>query len=377
MEYIYIQTILIYSILTILMVLLARQSVKTGKNIYIYIALLAYSVLFGLRYGVGRDFFSYHYYFEDLFKGIYTPQIDVWEIGFVSITKFISYFNLSPPYYFGIIAFFQLSLFVSAVKDKRYILPSLFLVFMIGAYWLSFANLLRHILAIGFWTVSLKYAFNRKLIWHYLFVFLAISMHKSSWILIVFYPFIHFVGVDWFKKTSLCLCILGISLICMHVGVIQNIVSRLDILISYLGYDYYLENYEMENEVSIGLGFLITLILNTLTILYGEKVKAFYKDNFVSGVYSFFIIGVFFKYTFISSMLFARINCFFSNMSVFVYAFVLYYLYKCNKVNSYYYLTLLLLTFMATIYKAEVNTSLYIFNWQEEFFYLKRQVFGL
>ena len=57
--YIIIQTIVVYLIITVVLYISSRLTTQTRKIRYITFGLIIYSIIFGLRYGVGYDCNTY------------------------------------------------------------------------------------------------------------------------------------------------------------------------------------------------------------------------------------------------------------------------------------------------------------------------------
>lgn len=342
---------------------------------YMVYAIGVYSLIFGIRYGVGVDFFNYLHNYNAYTTT--TNQLSVsqsFEIGFGLLTQFFaSVINSHYTLYFGTIAFIQLFFTFLAFKDNHKIYPYIIFTFMIGASWLTYSNGLRHILALSLWIWAVKFMAEKKVWKYYATVALAFTFHTSAILLVVFYPIFHWKN-EWFRSVRLELAILVFSLILMKIDIIQNLMQYFDTLFQMTKYDDYTQKdfaLQMHSEAKIGLGFLITLILITLLIIYSKKTKEYTKSKYYNIAYDLFIIGVSLKYILINSMIFTRINYYFINFLFIIAAFTMRYAHKNNKPLFYAIICLIAFTFVAVLLNGYDNTALYVFFWQKDLYYLK------
>lgn len=353
-----IQTLLVYGILFTCMFLLCRQASIKHKSNYVIAALIIYSIIFGLRYGVGADYFGYlEYYISDYNENI--------EPGFNFLVNFLNLLGAHYTFYFGIIAFIQLYLIFKAVKNYYDIYACLIFIFITNNYWLTFSNGLRQILAFAILAYSIKFLLNHKY-WQYILCgIIAMSIHKSAIIPLVIYPILT-LKIFYFKNIALQILGIIIALFLMNIGVISNILGHVDQIVISLGYGNYIDGqYDFTKETNLGVGFYITLILNIIIVLYSNKMKEMFNNTWIPYAYNLFYIGILLKYIFISSQLFSRINYYFSYFGLFIGAFTLLYLYNKKKNVSYIFIVLSLLTLIAGLYRMDTNTSMFFFFWQE------------
>lgn len=374
MFFAYLQSVVVYSFLALIMILLSKKYVIKGEFKYIIFAIGIYAFVFGIRYGVGTDFFGYVNSYEELAKKGYIYNEEI-EGGFVWLMRILAPLH-SSALFLGVVAFLQMLPVVFALKNDKYVFPALFFVFMFDGVWLGHANLLRQVISIGLWTLAIKYAVEKKILIHYLLVFAAILFHRSAIILLPFYPIFLF-KTDWFKNIKIDLLLLVGSLVAMNIISIQDFFTRIDQAIGLLGYERYTDyNATLLNdeEATLGIGFFITLITNIFIIVNSNKIKEYFKNDFLNGIYSLFFIGTLFKYVFTGSQMLQRVNMYFYSFYFIVMAYALYYFLKTKKNLQLIFLVgLILLTFVAILYKGESNSSLFVFNWQDDLFYLHKE----
>lgn len=368
------QTFAVYITLSVVMLYLSYVGRAKQQWKYMVYAILVYSVVFGIRYGVGVDYFSYLHNYN-----AYTTTSGHWgvsqnfEPGFGLLTGFLASINAHYTVYFGIIAFLQLFFTFLALKGEYRLYPYLVFSFMIGTYWLSYSNCLRHILAMGLWIWAIKFIPEKKIWQYYLAIAVSCTMHTSAMVLIVFYP-IFLWKQEWFRNRYVQLSLLAGAVVLMTMNPVQNLIKHMDALIALAGYEVYLDNdhtSQLNGEATLGLGFLVSLTINILLIVFSNKTKDYFKSKYLNMAYDLFIIGIVLKYIFINSMLFLRASYYFIYMIIIVVAFTMYYARQRNKALLYTLAILFGILFFGTLCNSPDNTASYIFFWQKDMFYLK------
>ena len=334
------------------------------------VGLIIYSIIMGLRYGVGTDFFSY----QNMYDGtLYDFEVEK-EPGFIAIIKFATTFGLGNPFCLFIYAFIQLFLIFKAFTEYKQVFPFLVITFMLSEEWLMYANVIRHMIAFAIFVYALKFIVNRSVVKYILAIAIACLFHKSAAVLIVIYP-IYLIRPSFFNKRAIQFVLLGGALVMMNLNFIQEFIAYFDKLIVLLGYgDKYLMDDRMDMEVSIGLGFLVELCIALTIILFSPKVKQYYNSPLINISYDLFFIGLLIKYSFIGSMLIQRMNLFFLGYTFIVAAFTMAYLFKTKKLMRYAFLLLYLLFFTGVMMSMKDNTALYVFNFQEQFYHYKYDI---
>ena len=367
------QSILVYSLLTIIMVSLGAKTKKTESFKYAIIAVAIYSLIFGLRYGVGMDFFSYKRYFYSIKYQTYADN--QFEPGLIFMMKLVDQMNLSSSFFFGLVAFLQLIIVVYALRENRNIYPYLLFAFMVDCVWLSFGNGLRQEIAFCIFVFSISFIKSGKLVCYLICIGIAYLFHKSSLIL---FPIYFLLRMDFrAPKIYMQIGLLVIALILSNLNFMRGLLMHIDGAISFVGYDNYNYNGNDEGMLkkgTVGLGFVINLMIDMIIILHSNRMKSFFQSKQLNAMYTLYFIGVLLKYALLWSLLFQRVNYYFYGFQFIISAFLLYYLHKTNKA-TYIILTILLaLVLVGTLSKMETNTSQFIFNWQTDLFHLKNYI---
>ena len=365
------QSFLVYGGLALAMYMLATFYSKKGKYVYVIMALLLYALVFGFRYGVGRDYFHYLSDFEDFIDyGHQTGWVE-WEVGFSLLVKALAKLH-SVNILFGFTAFVPLFLLTYNFKKWPQIYPLLFLVFIISCSWLSQANVIRQYMSIGLWALSIKYAIDRKIYLHYFLLIIAATIHNASLLLFVFYPLMAWKN-EWFSNIKLQISALLALNLFVRVPFVMMLIGYLDNVIAYLGYMHYTElgnnSILFSSETSIGFGYLISLFSSVILISQSNKVKQYFDDMYINMLYNLYYIGLILHVLFAQSNIFGRVTYFFGCFTFIIYAFTIYYLKSVGKKTMYYLLILLMFVmFIGIITKGDQNTAYFVFDGQTEFY---------
>mgnify|MGYP003548342219 CR=1 FL=1 len=108
------QTVLIYLILILVLYLASRLAEQRNNFIYIVGAVFFYAIIFGLRSGVGVDFWGYKEWFDYSAAGF--GAYKNMEPGFNLLINLCVKFGLPFSFFLGFIAFCQLLLIYLAIK---------------------------------------------------------------------------------------------------------------------------------------------------------------------------------------------------------------------------------------------------------------------
>ena len=352
------------------MFLLCKSAIKDKNYGYVVSAVLIYAFVFGCRYGVGTDFFSYDFIYNRALNGY--ADIPNWEFGFVFIINTLVKFGLHSAFFFCVIAYLQLMLIFSSVKRDRYIYTYLVFTFMIGCTWLSFSNGLRQILAFCFFAFALTCVDRKEWKKHYLLLLLAISVHTSAYFLLIFYPILHYKE-EWFTNPKIQFAILILAYLVGETGLIAQYVYLFDELLSidaladsygvYSGYEE-----KLYSEVSKGLGYYIILSTDIILVLNSNKIKKIAGSVFPIVIYNFYFIGTILMHAFIDSHMIQRFNYYFYGFQFIFASYALYSFYQAKSFKQFYILiSMYLLTFIANMSNMEGNTALFRFFWENDY----------
>lgn len=369
------QTILVYLCLTFMMIVISNLAVHSHKKWMIIIPVLLFSIIFGMRYGVGIDYYAY----LDIFKYGNNSYYGDFEPAFMFIISLSHYFNIGSFGYFFILAFIQiLFLYLSFIKH-RFVLPFLPVVLIFtGIAMTGFMNSIRQTIAFCIFVFSIHYISNKKLISYCALIVLSSLFHRSALILFPLY-FLWYNKDQWFSNINKQVVLVLISFITANIISLQQIVEYFDLLIEWLGYSRYLDNHgdKMYNESSIGLGYIMILFIYLLIITNSKKMKLMFADKTFNIMYDLFIIGVLCEFLFHSSQMMMRITYYFNGFKIILMTYALFYFYKQRFSNGICFARfvvvslIFILFFIRIILFSETNTVQYVFSFQKEWHSIK------
>lgn len=374
------QSIIVYCSLGIIFVLLCRYYSRFphGKHNYLLWALVIYSVIFGLRYGVGADHLTYkeiyEYYlqFNKLLK-------DDFEIGYVLYMQVLANIGLHYSIFFGLFAFLQVFILFKGFRKEYKVIPYVAYTFMAACIWLQYANGMRQSLSFCILVYAIPFILEKKWLAYYSCICVAILMHISAVMLIFFYP-VFVYREEWIKNIPLQLILVVISFILMTVNVIMSLIDYLDVYIAMTPYASYfdLSSERMVNKLSaethLGIGFIVATAIVLIQILYSNKAKKYFKNSMFTLIYNLFFIGVLWKNIFITSQIFARINYYLFGFSYIVGGYTLFYLWKNSKKMFGLLAFLYFLIFVGYMYRVDDSFVKYYFIWQESEFRMPNNI---
>ena len=361
------QSIFIYLFLFAIMSILACEARRTNTWFPIIIAVLIYSVVFGMRYKVGVDYMGYLNDYKYVAYSIENINDTYYEPGFRFIMVTLSNLKAHFSWFFGVVAFIQLYLVFASVKSFSRIYPFLLITFMFSCVWLTYANGLRQQLAFCIFAFALSYIVKKQWLYYYIAIAISISMHNSAGLLLLIYPLLQYKK-EWFVNVKLQLILLLIAFIIGNLSFLQNYLGLLESYVSVFGYErYFLDTHEeaiykpLERK---GIGYYVILLLNILLVWNSANFKKYFNCKYLYYIYNLYFIGLLTRFAFITTLIIQRINYYFYGFVYIVGAFALLYAKDTNKRLYWFFLMLYLLIFIATLYRCESNTSLFRFYWQ-------------
>lgn len=369
--YIIIQSFVVY--MTIMAVLYngGKKSAYTGRFQYVVFAILFYAIIFGFRFGVGTDTNSYIADYNNAQRGI---QNDRYEVGYLWLENLFASIGMPSAVFLGVLAFIQLVLVYFALRKDKYVYPYLALTFMLGCIWLTYANGIRQEIAFTIYFVALGFLDKKHFYLYFALVFIASLFHNSAIILFATFPLLLF-NKDFFPSKKIQYILFIAAIILGNLNIVTELMDKLEVVATYLGYDYYFEGQYSEKflkESGVnGIGYYVNLLLPTLTIYYSSLLKK--EIPKITKLYNIYFIGVMLKYAFINSPLIQRVNYYFYGFEFIIMAFLLYVLHRYNRQAFRVVVATLSLVFVGTLYRMFDNDSAFFFVGQED---LYRQLTG-
>ncbi len=348
-----IQTIFVYTFLAFFMFYFTKKADMcsgTIANVFFCTPVLLYTIVFGVRYGVGIDYLSYLETYENW--GVGSAEEERMELGFALINQICSVFSFSPVVLFSIFAFLQIIFIYCVLKDKKEVLAySVLMLIVLGTGLWNFQNGIRQAIAFSVFFFSLTFIVNKKLILYAVTIIFATFFHKSAIVLLPIY-FLFNRGQLFFKSVYFQFIMLFVSALLSVFGIGQMVFGKFESIIVLLGYEQYLGSSLFETFSSGWTLYTFVLLLVYFIFAYQyPKVRDFYQnDRLFEIVYDLFFIGTCLNYIFLGNMMFGRILSYFTNFGFIIFGYYLnYYVhsYKRSYFNlfSYLYIIVYLILF--------------------------------
>lgn len=374
----YIQSIIVYTLLALLMCYGAyrSQGYSRSAKLWGWVPIILFTLVFGLRYGVGVDYNNYlEIYEETEYYETFSQILDNerYEPGF-SLLLYICHYCNAPVYIlFSAMAFLEIFLLYKAFKEEGDILIYIYATLIFTTIGISsFMNILRHIVAFCFFIYSIQYIRDNKLIRYWICCLLALVFHKSAIILFPLY-FVWIKRKGFFKQP---LTELIVVLVCFALSVVphwQEVMHMFDNLIILMGYENYIDIADqMIVNSKMGITRLFTLAATIVIILNSNRIKDYFQSDLLNILYDMYIIGISLGYIFMGSMLLERIIVYFTHTQFIIIAYALCYFYKTRKqsisqLTKYAFVVLFIfVVYSAYIFNSLHNTGAYVFYFQTE-----------
>lgn len=381
------ESVFVYGLLTLVMVVCGRIAASRdpvyvgGTGLYakndrflqpeIVAIIVAFTFVFGCRYGVGVDFFHYLNAYVDATDGRF-------EFFFLTISSALRKLGFGYPVYFSVWAFLQIALFYYAFRHQRFLFPLLAFFLIIGYGYMSWMNIIRQEIASGIFLVSLKYLDERKFWKYMLCVVLACGFHKAAVILVIFYP-IFLWRKDLFVKLSWQLLIYVVALIIsfrFSTWFVELLEKPFRLFADWFGYKNYLYRFLQVDslnsrdrfQANTGYGFYIGVFRTLPIILLSRQLKEYYNSSLFNIIYSLWFIRIISALLVGGSIILNRPFAFFTNYRMIMYAYFVFYCMKSKRpmlqLFGGAYMLLFVLLFLHIISNGELNTAQFVFFWQ-------------
>lgn len=331
--------------------------------LYMLIPNLLFAFIFGCRYGVGTD---YPDYLNDYLAG----RVRMVEPFFMYLEGFFRNNGFHYAWFFGACAFIQISFYTAAFKDRK-VYPWLILVLVLGGRWLSWCNGIRQCIAGCIFVYSIHFIEEKKPLYYYICIIIAMMFHRSAMILL---PFYFIDKIDFFKRKWMPWAIFFLSFVASF-GVLNGFMERnWGVVSNFLGYDVYSDqaitariNYQ-EGQSS-GLGRILSIFISIIIIILAQNEKYENDSKWFVILSNLFLIGLFGNIAFNSNVVLSRPFGFFEEFRGVMVAYLLFYFIKSKTNNLYRFLSIILLItqilwFIAIIYRGNVNTAEFHFFWE-------------
>lgn len=373
-----VQSIFIYTLLAILMFAFARKANGTS-NVYNYIPILLFTLVFGFRYSVGVDWENYREIYEVELTGMsFAEMLETrYEIGFIVIVYLCHLLQLPTYMLFVCISALQIVLLYKAFKDENEILPYVYLTLIFSGIAIqSFCNVMRQDIAFCIFLCAIKYAKERRIIPYILLCALAFCFHKSAIILLPIY-FIWIRRESIFNRPIVQLIIFFCCIMAFFINPIQTLLGYVDKLIILVGYEDYIDHaMDMTTSSIFGPLRMALILAHIAVICLSNNIKRFYNNNLFNRFYDLYFIGVCCYFFFLGNMMFGRITLYFTNFTFIMFGYALYYFVKSpktypNVIGLLCIALSLFASYASLIFNCTRSTDAYVSYFQEDLHQIK------
>lgn len=329
----------------------------------VWLSILVFAIVAGLRYNVGVDHLMYLQFYEDMAKQGWITR-ETLEPGFLFIIKIFTELNLHFFFFFAFLAAIQLFFVYYAFRYKKYLLPYIGLFIMLGPFFLNWMNGIRQCIVMCFFIFAIEFIQQRKLLLYIISIILASLIHKSAYLLIPIY-FLLWKPFKWGQNRTITLIILALAIAIGSTPTWLSLINKLESFLAFIGYDYYSENIqriteEAHRSVSWGPSRLGNLFITLFILWYYPNTKKYYVyDKQLPYYFILFFIGACLYNLFVNtSHIFLRPIEYLTIFKLPLTAYLLIYLQKSNQKLSFYLLAMIAFTYIYfEIYKASLITN--------------------
>lgn len=346
------------------------------KNPFILGIISVFVFFSAVRYDVGVDYPAYFSNYESYSIATNHEDSRQTEEGWAYFAWLLSKNGIHFTIYFGLIALFQIIFIIKSLRNKAQILPWAIYTFFTAGAFITTQNILRQCLVICVLVYIVLQKRNINFIWYILYVYLSILIHKSAILLLLIYPLIK-INKGYINKTWIYIAII---LIASVIGIKYNILEMLGsatVFVSVIEggeYAYYLneDNFNLGMGASIGLGFLLRVIVDVLIVANRKYVLSINNSDWIKIIFRLYFIGTSLAYLVPTSMVLNRPLLYLTFFTFVVYAVFVYYIlnskslkYGFHKVSMYFVIVGLLFMFInSALIKPEGNMYEFHFFWE-------------
>lgn len=330
---------------------------KGGSLNFIQVlALFLLTFVVAIRHDVGTDWNTYNELFTS-YKRVQGGALDTlgMEPGYYFVNQIVVWIGGGSGLVFGILAFLAWYFIFKSVP--YHLLPILVFFLFVDEYFFISLNLVRQFTALGIFVFAVKFIVRRRILEYFLALLIASTFHLSILVLIPLY----FLPYDRLYNRNVWL---GLYLISLSLANVQSLIElfvmgfvRIADLIPVLGiYTRYILNAKFENfRLEIGLGYLFRVLIS-IAILYASKFVVKMEPK-TKVYYTLFFIGLLVYNLFYMAPLIVRINHYFIIFRSFVLTFTVWYLWKSNSRKWWFWLSGLIIMYLALFLFAISNGS--------------------
>ena len=368
-------SIFTYISFSLLLCFLSFQDVRmTNKHTVVYnnkftvfswLYILLFTIVSAFRFKLGADCEEYVRFFT---KAHFAQFEEKGEYLFSYINIFLYNIGIGRVGFLGFWAFVEILFFYAALRTRKFLLPFVSLVLILGPHYYGWMNGIRQMVVICIFVYAMQQKIDNKRYFLYAFLILTGSfIHHSALILVVFLfiPNLDYFNNKYINRYVVIAAVL-FSAVLGQQGWVKDPLNMAAFAASNIssGYERYTDHMQVfTEELAVDMGYgprrLVILFVSLLIIWYYPKMKEYFNDKFLVFSFTVFVIFAIFPENILSSVhsSMSRPFMYFKPFKIICNAYLLYYLHKkIRKRPIPFFVTLVLsLCYMIIDNIAEAN----------------------
>lgn len=320
-----------------------------GIDIYMYVYVVFFAIVSGVRFGVGSDFYPYAWQFD---KGMLQTNLDNRSSEFLWV-YFVQYFNRLDLHYtigMGLVGFIQFLFIYNAIKRWKNMLIYLPFVLFGGWFILSIWGGMRQMIVVCAFVYMSRWIFERKCIHYFSSILILHYIHNSALLLIPLY----FIPANFTlsSKRNFCLLLFAACFILGQMPQFQNAIDFLTSFANVAGYDDYvgqihakLSGQDVETR-AFGPTMLSYLLLCFSVIFYSPQLKERFSFSIPTFelwyCFSYIFSCGFFLFCNVSHIFLRPVSYFMMFLMLMITLLVIYFKENLEFYVNHYYVLLIL-----------------------------------
>ena len=334
----------IYILLYFLIILFYNKLNKKNKYTWIFIGIV-FTLICGLRYGIGTDYFFYSRMYNNL---EYYPRT---ELFFSTLIKFMNKMNLSVTTFFVVVSSLTTFFYFKGVKENSNLPGFSLLLYLAMGFYCGTFNGIRQFLALSIAFCATKYLGRdnfKSNIKYLLCIFFATLCHSTAVVL-----FISFFFVNKNKTKKTLFIVLGI---CIAAKIMYNPIYNF-VITHFSQYAVY-SNRTIMTFSEAGAGtYLITFIHILLAIIFIINKDKLESINNMNRIYiNMFVLSIFFFALGLNNAVAVRLAYYYSIYAILILPDLLK-IYLGKKMTVWYVIVIIALFIYYIVYIISFNRT--------------------
>ena len=280
-------------IITMILLSIIDKQFKLDRywNIFVWLPIVLFSLVIGMRYNVGSDYMSYYYnYISQASDGM---SWWLFEPGFVALNRCLFFLNLPVCSLFILVSFIQIIFFYKSFQNNSCLLPiAVFLLFVLG-YVFVMMNILRQAIAIMIVFAGVQYLESVKNVWKFVLCLLFAFLFHYSVVICIPMLFLYLMRTRTVMDYRWFMFTLYVILVFMQEMLLKNAISFYDVLLNNLNISAFGDFGLTEDRLSkfggdwqlvagTGLGRIMNYLIVLIMIIFSGRLFDKYGMKFLN-----------------------------------------------------------------------------------------------